>query len=168
MSLSARLGTILLMAFAVFALDQVSKFAALALLTKYVPVEIAPTIALRLGYSTGVSFGMFASDPAAKRLALIAITTLVTFVILVLALRNRDALERAGMAAIVGGAAGNLAERIYRGRVTDVIGIHMSDWHWPAFNLADTAICLGVMSWFWAALRDQGEHKRKEVYERDT
>lgn len=166
--LTARSGTVLLIAIVVLALDQISKFAALALLKEYVPLDVAAMIALRLGYNTGISFGMFASETAANRLVLIAVTALVTVVMLIYALRSRDTLERAGLAAIVGGAAGNLTDRIYRGRVTDFIDFHIAQWHWPAFNLADTAICLGVMALLWAALRGQVGQERKKVYERDT
>lgn len=163
----ARSGTVLLIAIVVLAFDQISKFAALELLNEHVPLDVAAMLALRLGYNTGISFGMFASDSAANRLVLIAVTALVTALMLIYALRSRDRLERAGLAAIVGGAAGNLTDRIFRGRVTDFIDFHIAQWHWPAFNLADTAICLGVMSLLWAALRDQVQ-QRKEVHERDT
>jgi signal peptidase II len=118
-------------------------------------------LALRLGYNTGISFGMFASDSATNRLVLIGVTALVTIVMLIYALRSRDGLERAGLAAVVGGAAGNLTDRILRGRVTDFIDVHITQWHWPAFNLADTAICLGAMSLIWAALRGQVGQERK-------
>jgi signal peptidase II len=116
---------------------------------------------LRLGYNTGISFGMFASDSATNRLVLIGVTALVTIVMLIYALRSRDGLERAGLAAVVGGAAGNLTDRILRCRVTDFIDVHITQWHWPAFNLADTAICLGAMSLIWAALRGQVGQERK-------
>ena len=126
-----------------------------ALLKDYVPVDVAPMMSLRLGYNTGVSFGIFASDSTTNRLVLIAVTALATIVTLIDALRNHDTLERAGLAAIIGGAAGNLTDRICRSRVTDFIDVHLAVWHWPAFNLADAAICLGVMSLLWAALRGQ-------------
>lgn len=158
---TARSRTVLLIAIVVLALDQISKFAALALLNEHVPLEVGTMLALRLGYNTGISFGMFASDSPTNQLVLIGVTALVTALMLIYALRSRDMLERAGLAAVVGGAAGNLTDRVLRGRVTDFIDFHIAQWHWPAFNLADTAICLGVMSLIWAALRDQIGQERK-------
>jgi signal peptidase II len=57
----------------------------------------------------------------------------------------------------MGGAGGNLVDRIWRGRVTDFIDLHVAGWHWPAFNLADTAICLGVVTLLWVSLRPQND-----------
>lgn len=165
---TARSGTVLLIAIVVLALDQISKCAALTLLNEHVPLDVAAMLALRLGYNTGISFGMFASDSATNRLVLIAVTALVTGLMLIYALRSRDKLERAGLAAIVGGAAGNLTDRIYRGRVTDFIDVHIAQWHWPAFNLADTAICLGVMSLIWPRCVVRSGRNGKKFYERDT
>jgi signal peptidase II len=53
-------------------------------------------------------------------------------------------LEAAGLALILGGAWGNLVDRVRLGRVTDFLDFHWQQWHWPAFNLADSAITVGV------------------------
>lgn len=158
---TARSGTVLLISIVVLALDQISKFAALVLLPEHVPLDLGAMLALRLGYNTGISFGMLASDSAANRLVLIGVTSLVTVLMLIYALRSRDMLERAGLATIVGGAAANLTDRVLRGRVTDFIDFHVAQWHWPAFNLADTGICVGVTCLIWATLRGQARQEQK-------
>ena len=52
-----------------------------------------------------------------------------------------------GLALIMGGAASNLIDRLHLGHVVDFIDIHVNDYHWPVFNLADSAICLGAFFW---------------------
>jgi len=158
MMIASRARTIFLTAGAALALDQASKSMALAALQPHVPVEVTPFFALRLGFNTGVSFGMLASDANTFRMPLIAMTLVIVVVLTVMAMRA-NALERVALSAIIGGAAGNLADRVWRGRVTDFIDVHVADWHWPAFNLADTAITLGVMTLLWASLRPQDQHK---------
>lgn len=115
-------------------------------------MDVTPFLALRLGFNTGVSFGMFATDANTFRLPLIVLTLVIIVALSVMAMRA-SALERVALSAVIGGAAGNLTDRIWRGRVTDFIDLHVAGWHWPTFNLADTVITLGVMTLLWAALR---------------
>jgi lipoprotein signal peptidase len=152
MNIASRARTIFLIAGAALALDQASKSMALAALQPHLPVDVTPVFALRLGFNTGVSFGMFANDANTFRLPLIVLTLVIIIALVVMAMRA-TALERVAFSAIIGGAAGNLVDRVWRGRVTDFIDVHVADWHWPAFNLADTAISLGVMTLLWVSLR---------------
>jgi signal peptidase II len=152
MNIASRARTIFLIAGAALALDQASKSMALAALQPRAPVDVTPFFALRLGFNTGVSFGMFANDANTFRLPLIVLTLVIIIALVVMAMRA-TALERVAFSAIIGGAAGNLVDRVWRGRVTDFIDVHVADWHWPAFNLADTAISLGVMTLLWVSLR---------------
>lgn len=150
--ITSRARTIFLTAGAALALDQASKSVALAALQPHVPMDVTPFLALRLGFNTGVSFGMFATDANTFRLPLIVLTLVIIVALSVMAMRA-SALERVALSAVIGGAAGNLTDRIWRGRVTDFIDLHVAGWHWPTFNLADTVITLGVMTLLWAALR---------------
>ena len=61
-----------------------------------------------------------------------------------LALRARHPVERTGFALIVGGAIGNIIDRLRQGAVTDFLDVFWQDWHWPTFNVADMAITLGA------------------------
>jgi signal peptidase II len=161
MMVASRARAIFLTAGAALALDQASKSMALAALQPHVPVDVTPFLALRLGFNTGVSFGMLASDANTFRLPLIVLTLVIIVVLTVVAMQA-NVLERVALSAIIGGAAGNLADRVWRGRVTDFIDVHVADWHWPAFNLADTAITLGVMTLLWASLRPQEQKTESE------
>lgn len=158
MNIASRARTICLTAGAALALDQASKSMALAALQPHVPVDVTPFLALRLGFNTGVSFGMFATDANTFRLPLIVLTLIIIVLLVVMAMRATP-LERVAFGAIIGGATGNLVDRVWRGRVTDFLDVHVADWHWPAFNLADTAISLGVMTLLWVSLKPQGQQK---------
>lgn len=158
MNIASRARTIFLIAGAALALDQASKSMALAALQPHLPVDVTPVFALRLGFNTGVSFGMLATDANTFRLPLIALTLVIIIALVVMAMRA-TALERVAFSAIIGGAAGNLVDRVWRGRVTDFIDVHVAGWHWPAFNLADTAISLGVITLLWVSLRPHGQQK---------
>ena len=69
----------------------------------------------------------------------------LTFAFAVMAFRAQNALERAGFALVVGGALGNIIDRLRQGAVTDFLSLYWRDWHWPTFNGADIAITLGAL-----------------------
>ena len=71
---------------------------------------------------------------------------------------DSGALERAGYAGILGGALGNVVDRVFRGVVVDWLDFHIGDWHWPAFNLADVGITLGAASLVIATFRQGRAH----------
>jgi signal peptidase II len=158
MKIASRALTILMTAAAALTLDQTSKSAALAALQPHVPVDVTPFLTLRLGFNTGVSFGMFATDSNTLRIPLILLTAAIVIALIVMAVRA-NTVERVALSAIIGGAAGNLTDRVLRGKVTDFIDVHVAGWHWPAFNLADTAITLGVVTLLWASLRSDRKHQ---------
>ena len=66
---------------------------------------------------------------------------------------NTGALERVGYAGILGGALGNVVDRVFRGAVVDWLDFHCGDWHWPAFNVADIGITLGAAALVLGSLR---------------
>lgn len=136
---------------AVLALDQASKYLVLAWLRPNVYLDVIPFLSLRLGFNTGVSFGMFATDANTFRIPLIVVTLIIIAILIVVAMRSAP-FERGAVSAIIGGAAGNLADRVFRGKVTDYIDIHVAGWHWPSFNFADSAITVGVLALLWSSL----------------
>lgn len=73
-----------------------------------------------------------------------ALTGALTLAFAVMAFRVRHRLERMGFALIIGGALGNIIDRLRQGSVTDFLDLYWRDWHWPAFNVADIAITLGA------------------------
>ena len=125
--------------------DQLSKVAALSLLSQGTAVPVLPGFNLALGFNTGASFGMMGGFMAGKPLLMAALTGALTIAFAVMAFRAQHALERAGFALVVGGALGNIIDRLRQGAVTDFLDFYWRDWHWPTFNVADIAITLGAV-----------------------
>ena len=132
--------------------DQLTKTAALSLLSQGTAVPVLPGFNLSLGFNTGASFGMMGGFMAGKPLLMAALTGALTFAFAVMAFRAQNALERAGFALVVGGALGNIIDRLRQGAVTDFLDFYWRDWHWPTFNVADIAITLGTVLILFASL----------------
>lgn len=109
-------------------------------------IPVLPVFTLRLGLNPGVSFGLFAAHTPVEKAVLITITALLITFIGFLAVRAKTGHERVGFAMIVGGALGNWLDRLMDGVVTDFLDFHVGQWHFPAFNVADAAITLGVVT----------------------
>ena len=125
--------------------DQLTKTAALSLLSQGTAVPVLPGLNLSLGFNTGASFGMMGGFMAGKPLLMAVLTGALTIAFAVMAFRAQPALERAGFALVVGGALGNIIDRLRQGAVTDFLDFYWRDWHWPTFNVADIAITLGAV-----------------------
>jgi signal peptidase II len=125
--------------------DQLTKAAALSLLLQGTAVPVLPSFNLTLGFNEGASFGMMGGVMAGKPLLMAALTGALTLTFTVMAFRAQHALERAGFALVVGGALGNIIDRVQQGAVTDFLDVYWRDWHWPTFNVADIAITLGAV-----------------------
>jgi signal peptidase II len=94
----------------------------------------------------GVAFGLFNDGVSEWRTPLLLLFSLAAVVIVAVILWNADRLDRlslAGFALILGGAAGNVFDRLVWGRVTDFLEFYVGDYHWPTFNIADSAIVIG-------------------------
>jgi signal peptidase II len=131
-------------------LDQLSKAAVLAHFAgrAFDAERIAPFFNLVLTLNRGMSFGLFNAGPG-ERGALNTLLFSLAAVIIVAGLiywlrRVSSPLLAVAIGLIVGGAVGNVIDRIRHGAVVDFLDFHIGYWHWPAFNLADSAICLGV------------------------
>ena len=125
--------------------DQLTKAAALSLLSQRAAVPVVPGFNLTLGFNEGSSFGLLSGVMAGKPLLMAALTGALTLIFAVMAFRARHPLERAGLALVVGGALGNIIDRLRQGAVTDFLDLYWRDWHWPTFNVADIAITLGAV-----------------------
>ncbi len=125
--------------------DQLTKAAALSLLSQGTAVMVLPSFNLTLGFNEGASFGMMGEVMAGKPLLMAVLTGALTLAFAVMAFRAQHALERAGFALVVGGALGNIIDRVRQGAVTDFLDLYWRDWHWPTFNVADIAITLGAV-----------------------
>jgi signal peptidase II len=107
---------------------------------------IAPFFNLVLTGNRGMSFGLFNNDAAANIVIFTAVASLIIVVLLAWLHRANGLQLKIGIGFVIGGAIGNVADRISRGAVVDFLDFHLGDWHWFAFNLADAAICLGVLA----------------------
>ena len=125
--------------------DQLTKAAALSLLSQGTAVPVLPGFNLSLGFNTGASFGMMGGFMAGKPLLMAALTGALTLAFAVMAFRAQHPLERIGYGLVVGGALGNIIDRLRQGAVTDFLDFYWRDWHWPTFNVADIAITLGAV-----------------------
>ncbi|NBZ89692.1 MULTISPECIES: signal peptidase II [Paracoccaceae] len=132
--------------------DQLTKAAALSLLSQGTAVPVLPGFNLSLGFNTGASFGMMGGFMAGKPLLMAALTGALTIAFAVMAFRAKHVLERAGFAMVVGGALGNIIDRLRQGAVTDFLDFYWRDWHWPTFNVADICITLGAVLILFASL----------------
>lgn len=130
----AALGTAAL----VVAVDQITKSLAEAHVRH--PVHLLGPLGLAVGYNTGSAFSLFTGDTA----VLIVLASLITVALVVVATRVRRTGTAVALGLVLGGALGNLADRLFRGHhgaVVDFITLT----HWPTFNVADAAITVGVV-----------------------
>ena len=149
----------LLLALLVAVADQLSKW---WILQHFRPGEVLPVLPvfnLVLTFNTGAAFS-FLSDAGGWQRGFFVGVTLVVAVGLVVWLRRLHPGRKplaAALALVLGGALGNLVDRVRFGRVTDFLDFHWQGWHWPAFNLADSAITLGVVLLILLTWRDKEE-----------
>jgi signal peptidase II len=132
---------------AVLLLDQATKYLAESLLDLHRPVGLLPFLNLTLTYNTGAAFSLLSGAGGWQRWLFIVLAIVIT-VVLALWLRRASPGDRwlvVGLSLVLGGALGNLWDRLTVGAVVDFIDVHYLDWHWPAFNVADSAICIGAV-----------------------
>ena len=143
----------------VLLLDQATKALANALLLPSGgPVTVLPFLDLRLGYNRGVTFGLLATDHAAAPWVLSAAAVLIIVLLFGWMRRTEDRWQRLAVGLVVGGALGNVVDRLRQGMVTDFIDLHAAGWHWPAFNVADAAIVVGAGLLAYSSLGGTREH----------
>ena len=132
---------------AIVALDQITKWAVLGFFANRAPrEEITRFFNLVLAYNKGAAFSMLASAPGWQTPLLIAFALVAAVVVSALILRNPEKrLLCLGLALILGGAVGNLIDRMRFGHVVDFLDFHALGWHWPAFNVADSGITIGAV-----------------------
>ena len=99
---------------------------------------------LVLTHNTGVSFGLLASDNPWNAWALSGLSLAIVAGLAVWLTRQERALPALAIGAIIGGALGNVIDRLHAPGVIDFLDFHLAGWHWPAFNLADSSITVGV------------------------
>ena len=142
------MSVVLLLAGAIVTLDQITKAVALERLPLGVPVPVIDGwLALTLVLNPGLAFGLLGSVPQGWRWVVAALSLVALAVLARVALRVLPAggwTGRLAIGLIFGGAVGNLVDRARFGAVVDFVDVYWRGWHWPAFNVADSAITVGV------------------------
>ena len=108
-------------------------------------IEVLPIFNLVLVFNKGVSFGVFGGEGNWQPLALSGLAVAICIGLIVWQWRHPTTYGAVAVGLIVGGAIGNVADRLRLGAVIDFLDFHVGVWHWPAFNLSDSAITLGVL-----------------------
>jgi len=130
----------------VLVLDQASKLAVLRLIEPYQTIPVIPGFNLTLAFNRGASFSFLADAGGWQRWLFSAISVAASVVIVVLLRRTApgDRLNGIGLSLVLGGAVGNLIDRLWLGHVVDFLDVYYGTAHWPAFNVADSAITVGA------------------------
>ena len=132
---------------AVFALDRISKWLIVSHFSFFDTYRVIPGFFdIVRSQNRGVAFGIFNDSASEWRTTLLVVASLAAVVVVTIMLWNARKLDRLslwGLALILGGAAGNVFDRIVSGHVTDFLLFYIRDYQWPAFNMADSAIVVG-------------------------
>jgi signal peptidase II len=146
----------LAVSFAVMWLDWITKQWATESLSPFQPVEVLPWLNWILAHNTGAAFSFLADAGGWQRWFFTVLALVVTVALLVWLFRLQRGQWHLGLALglLIGGAIGNLVDRLRLGYVVDFIDVHYGGWHWPAFNVADSAITCGIAILLLDALLD--------------
>ncbi len=129
----------------VAALDQLTKWLILAVVMQPPrTIPVTPFFNLVLAWNRGISFSLFDNDSPAGPFLLAGFAGLIVLGLAWWLVRVDRPWPAVGIGLVMGGAVGNIIDRLRFGAVTDFLDFHLAGWHWPAFNLADTAITIGV------------------------
>ena len=148
-----------LLAAAVVAADQATKAIVLSRFQLGEGVVVTPYFNLVLVYNKGAAFSFLSDAPGWQTPLLVGFAVVAIAVVAHLLWRSPQRLVlSAGLALILGGALGNVIDRLRFGQVVDFLDFHAGGWHWPAFNLADSAITIGAVLLILDGLR---KHERR-------
>lgn len=151
-----RRGPWLWLALAVILLDQASKLWVLAVFEDYEVLPVTGFFNLVLVYNEGAAFSFLADAGGWQRWFFIGLALIISVVLYrwLGQLKPGERLTAAALSLILGGAWGNLIDRVLYAKVVDFLDFYYQQWHWPAFNLADSAITLGVALMLVALFRE--------------
>jgi signal peptidase II len=145
----------LIIALMILALDQVSKWWILAIVMQPPRlIEVTSFFNLVLVWNRGISFGLFNNDSPWNSIILTAVALLISGGLAVWLTRVRRTGTAIAIGLIIGGALGNVFDRVRFGAVCDFLDLHAFGYHWPAFNVADAAISVGALILLYEALAE--------------
>jgi len=134
------------LSFLALILDQWSKYIVDSSMQLYQSIPVIPYFSLTYVHNTGAAFSFLSQAGGWQRwfFAGLALTVSVVITIWLARLKKHEILLAVALSLVLGGAVGNLIDRLLYGYVIDFLDVYYQDWHWPAFNIADSAITLGV------------------------
>jgi len=134
------------LALGVVVLDQLTKYCASAWLVYAEPVAVIPSLNLTLLHNTGAAFSLLSDASGWQRwfFAAIALVVCVLITFWLRQIEENDSWLPVALSLILGGAVGNFWDRVRLGYVVDFIQVYYESWYFPAFNIADSAICVGA------------------------
>lgn len=140
----------------IVAADQLAKYAAVQYLAGTKTVAVTPFFNLVLVYNSGAAFSILSDAAGWQRLLFIAIAAVASvWIVFLLRKYPHQRLFAFALSLVLAGAIGNLIDRIWVGAVIDFLDFHALGYHWPAFNVADSAITCGAVLLIWDALRSR-------------
>jgi len=144
----------LLIVAGVLAVDQGVKWLVLETLDPGQSVPVLPFFNLVLVFNRGVSFGLFAGHPLASAWLLSGIALAIVIGLLFWLRQEQRTLARFAIWMVIGGALGNVVDRLRYGMVVDFLDFYIQSYHWPAFNLADVAVVGGASLLIWESFME--------------
>lgn len=135
------------LSFLALILDQWSKQIVDGSMQLYQSIPVIPYFNLTYVHNTGAAFSFLSQAGGWQRwfFAALALTVSVVITIWLARLKKHETLLAVALSLVLGGAVGNLIDRLLYGYVIDFLDVYYQEWHWPAFNIADSAITIGVM-----------------------
>lgn len=152
------------LALAVLVLDQITKLMVIEAMALYDQINLAPFFNLVRLHNTGAAFSLFADQPGWQRGFFITLALVASVVIVrMLCTRAQHWTFYAALTLILGGAVGNVIDRVAYGYVVDFLDVFVGTWHWPAFNVADSGITVGAGLLIWHSLRADTSTSEKDA-----
>lgn len=150
------------LAIIVVIVDQLTKYIASNSLIMFQPVAVMPMFNWTLMHNTGAAFSFLADAGGWQRwfFAFVALAVSILIILWLKRLEQHEKWQAMALALILGGAIGNVIDRIWLGYVVDFIDIYYKTSHWPAFNIADSAISIGVAILIIESIREYREEKK--------
>lgn len=149
-----RMPVISSVAFLVIILDYITKKVIISNVMHFESIQVFPFLNIVFVENKGAAFGLFAH--LGNHIFMI-ISVLAIIFILVYVTKFAKGIEIYALSLILGGAIGNLIDRIRSGKVIDFIDFHVGNWHWPAFNIADSALTVGIIIFIWSNIWAHGK-----------
>ena len=126
-------------------MDQVTKWWIINYIMQPIKIlPITPFFNIVLTWNSGISFGIFSNQGSFSVIILSTLATLIVFFLAVWLMKAVNKKLIIGLICIIGGAIGNIIDRVYHGAVIDFLDFHIKSYHWPAFNVADSCIFIGA------------------------